>query len=101
MQNIIRKYFDLWRFIQKYIGEKPLRIIRFNKVNWLIKIYNGIIYLELFDSCNEFCYRNKSVICNAISERIKYLISEKSGITDSTNHNFGGIRIDSYNSFPT
>ena len=29
---------------------------------------------------------------------IKYLISEK-GVTDSINHNFGRIRIDSYNSF--
>ena len=28
------------------------------------------------------------------------LISEKSGITDSINHNFGKIRIDSYNSLP-
>ena len=36
------------------------------------------------------------MICN----RIKYLISEKSGITDSINHNFGKIRIDSCNSLP-
>ena len=35
-------------------------------------------------------------ICN----RIKYLISEKSGITDSSNYNFAKIRIDSYNSLP-
>ena len=31
----------------------------------------------------------------------KYLISEKSGIADSINHNFGKIRIDSYNSLTT
>ena len=32
-------------------------------------------------------------------DKIKYLPSEKSGITNSINHNFGEIRIDSYNSF--
>ena len=29
-----------------------------------------------------------------------YLISEKNGVTYSINHNFGRIRIDSYNSLP-
>ena len=33
-----------------------------------------------------------------ICDKIKYLIGEKSGITDSINHNFGKIRIDLYNS---
>ena len=33
-------------------------------------------------------------ICN----NIKYLISKKSGITNSINHSFGRIRVDSYNS---
>ena len=33
-------------------------------------------------------------------DKIKYLISEKSGIIDSINHNFGKIRIASYNSLP-
>ena len=32
-----------------------------------------------------------------ICDRIKYLISEKNGITGSINHNFGKIRIDLYN----
>ena len=36
-----------------------------------------------------------------ICDRIGYLKSEKSGITDSINHNFARIRIDSYNSLPT
>ena len=31
---------------------------------------------------------------------IKYLISEKSGITKNINHNFGKILNDSYNSLP-
>ena len=34
-------------------------------------------------------------------DRIKYFISKESGITDSINHNFARIRIDSYNSLPT
>ena len=34
-------------------------------------------------------------------DRIKYLISEKSGIPESINHNFGKTRIDSNNSLPT
>ena len=37
---------------------------------------------------------------NKICDKIKYLISKKSGITNSINHNFGKIRIDSYNSLP-
>ena len=38
--------------------------------------------------------------CLIKCDKIKYLISKKSGITDSINHNFGKIRIDSYNSLP-
>ena len=81
------------------MGEKPLRI-RFNKVNGLIKICYWIRYLELFDSYNEFYYRNISRIYNAIFDWIKCLICEKNGITDSINHKFGRIWIDSYNSLP-
>ena len=35
-----------------------------------------------------------------ICDKIKYLISEKSGIVASINHNLGKIKIDSYNSLP-
>ena len=35
-----------------------------------------------------------------VCDKIKYLISEKSGITDSINPYFGKIRIDSCNSLP-
>ena len=35
-----------------------------------------------------------------LRDSIKYLISEKGGITDITNHNSARIRIDSYNSLP-
>ena len=33
-------------------------------------------------------------------DKIKYLISKKSGITNNIDYNFGTIRIDSYNSLP-
>ena len=71
------------------MGAKPLPI-RFNKIDGFIKIYDGIRYLVLFDHgwCDEIC------------DRIKYLRSEKSGITDSINHNFRRIRIDSYDYLP-
>ena len=74
--------------------------IKFNKVDGIIKIYDGIRYLELSKSYNEVYCRIDSRIYNAIFNRINYLISEKSGITDSINHNFARIRIDSYNSSP-
>ena len=35
-----------------------------------------------------------------IFDKIKYFISEKSSIADDINHNFGEIRIDSYNYLP-
>ena len=60
--------------------------IRYDKINRFIKIHSGIRYLVLIDDlCDKICYR------------IKYLISEKSGVTKSINHNFARIKIDSYN----
>ena len=70
------------------MGAKPLRI-RYNKIDGFIKIHNKIRYLVLFDEK-----------CDKIWDRIKYLISKKSGIADSINHNFAIIRIDSYDSLP-
>ena len=70
-------------------GAKPLRIM-FDEIDGLIKIHNRIRYLVLFDYG----------WCDKICDRIKYLISEKCGITDSINHNFARIRIDLYNSLP-
>ena len=62
--------------------------IWFDKIDGFIKIYDGIKYLILLGhSWYDETY-----------DSIKYLISEKSGITDNINHNFSGIRIDSYNS---
>ena len=69
------------------MGAKPLRI-RFERIDGFIKIYDGIRCLVLY-SPERY---------GAIYNRIRYLISEKSDITYSFNHNFARIRIDSYNS---
>ena len=67
---------------------KPLRI-RFDKIDGFIMVLDGKIkYLVLFGYG----------LFNKICDKIKYLMSEKCGITYSINHNFGKIRIDSYNS---
>ena len=71
-------------------GPKPLRI-RFDKINGFIISPDGKIKdLVLFD------YGLLDKICG----KIEYLITKKSGITNSINHNFGRIRINSYNSLP-
>ena len=70
-------------------GAKPLRI-KFDEIDRIIKIYDGIRYLVLFDH-GWF---------DKICDNIKYLISKKSGITDSIYHNIARIRIDFYNSLP-
>ena len=70
-------------------GAKPLRN-RFDKIDGFIKIHDEIRYLLLFD----YSYHDK------VCDKIKYLISEKGGITDSINLNFGKIKIDSYDSLP-
>ena len=72
-----------------FMGSKPLRIW-FDKIDGFIKIYDGIRYFVTLD------HSWFDEICNSI----KYLISEKSGITYSINYNFARIRIDSYNSLP-
>ena len=71
-------------------GPKPLPI-SFDKIDGFIRV-RGVEFrhLVLFDYG----------LCDKICHKIKYLISAKSGITDSINHIFGKIRIDSYNSLP-
>ena len=59
------------------MGAKPL-VVRFDEIDGIIKIYDGIRYLVLFGH----------VWNDEICDRIRHLISEKSGITDSINHNF-------------
>ena len=60
-----------------FIGAKPLRI-RFDEIEKSVKIYDGSRYLVLFGNawCDEIC------------DRIGYIISEKTGITDSINWYF-------------
>ena len=65
--------------------------IRFDKVDAVIQMFDGIRYLEL----------PNSRIYDAIHDRINYLISKKSDGKYSINHNYAKIRIDSYNSLPT
>ena len=60
----------------------------YDEIDGFIKIQDRIRYLILFG------YGWFEEIC----DKIKYLISERSGITNSINHNFARIRIDSYNS---
>ena len=71
-------------------GGKPLRF-RFDKIDRFIRNHGDEIrHLVLFD-CGLF---------DKICDRINYLISEKSCITDSINNDFGKIRTDSYNYLP-
>ena len=63
----------------------------FDKIEGFIRVRGGEFRsLVLFDFG----------LFDKICDKIKYLISAKGGITDSINHNFGKIRIDSYNSLP-
>ena len=71
-------------------GRKPLRI-RFDKIDG---------FIIALDSKNKLLILFDYGLFNKICDKIKYLISKKSGITNSINHNFGKIRIDSYNSLP-
>ena len=69
------------------IGGKPL-YIRFDKVDGLIRVYNGKRYLALIR------HEKYDVIYN----RIRYLLSQKNGITYVVSHSYARIKVDSYNS---
>ena len=68
-----------------FIGAKT---IGFDKVDGVIKVYDGNRYLELFGPR----------IYNAIYDRINYLINRKSEAKYIINQNFARIRIDSNDS---
>ena len=68
---------------------KQLRI-RFDKTDGFIRVYYGNSYLVLFGS------EKNNFICN----KIRYLISVKSGATYVISHNCVKIKVDSYNSLP-
>ena len=71
------------------MGAKPL-LIRFDKVNEFITVYDGTRYLVLFgDEKYYFIYN-----------RIRYLIGVKSGITYVISHIYAKIKADSYASLP-
>ena len=66
-------------------------LIRFNQIDEFTTVRGGEFRnLVLFD------YEFFDKICN----KVKCLISERNGITDSINHNFRKITTDSYNSLP-
>ena len=70
-----------------FFGSKPLHI-RFDKVDGFIRVYDGASYLVLFVPEKY----------DVIYKRIRYLISQKSGITYAFSHNYAKIKVDSYNS---
>ena len=71
-------------------GRKPL-CTRFDKIDgFIIALNDKIKHLVLFDYG----------LLDKMFDKIKYLISKKSGITNGINYNSGKIKIDSYNSLP-
>ena len=71
------------------IDVKPLRI-RFDKIDGFIRIYDGNRYLVLF-GLQKY---------DAIYNRIRYLINQKSGIAYAFSHYYAKIKVDSYDSLP-
>ena len=64
--------------------------IRFDKIEGIIRIYDGTRYLTLF------CTKEY----DAIYDRTRYLISLKSNITYIFSHYFAKFKVDSYGSLP-
>ena len=71
------------------IGSKPL-CIRFNKMDEFVRIYDGTRYLALFGPEKY----------DAIYNKIRYLVSLKSGITYIFSHYYVKNKVDSYDSLP-
>ena len=71
------------------ISSKSLRI-RFDKLDRIIRIYDGARYLTLFGTEKY----------DAIYDRIRYLISLKSSITYIFSHCFAKIKVIFYDSLP-
>ena len=64
--------------------------IRLDKIDGFIRVYDETRYLVLFGPAKY----------DAINNRNKYLISQKSGIVNVISHNYARIKIDLYSSFP-
>ena len=71
------------------ISAKP-ECIRFDKVDHFIRVYERTIHVVLFGPGKH----------DAIYNRIRYLTSQKRGITYVHSHNCARIKVDSYDSFP-
>ena len=71
------------------IDSKPLRV-RFDKIDGFIRVYDGTRYLVLI--------RIKKY--DSIYNRIRYLISAKSGTSYMIFYNYAKIKVDSYDSLP-
>ena len=79
----------VYNISSKNVIPKPLRI-RFDKIDGFIRVYDGTRYLVLFGG-----EKNDSIY-----NRIRYLISVKSGITYIISHNYAKIKLDLYNLLP-
>ena len=79
----------VYNILYKNLIAKPL-CIRFDKIDGFIKVYDGTRYLVLFGSEKH----------DSVYNRIRYLISTKSGITYVVYYNYAKIKLDSYNSLP-
>ena len=64
--------------------------IRLDKVHGFVRVYDGTIYLVLLAVEKH----------DAIDNRIRYLISQKGGITYVFSHYYAKIKVDSYDSLP-
>ena len=75
-------------FCKTLIGTKPLRI-KFDKVNGIIRVYDWKRYSLLFGPEKY----------DAIYDKIRYLIVQKSCIAYVISHNFAIIKVDSFDCF--
>ena len=71
------------------IGSTTLQI-RFDKTDGIKRIYDRTRYLTLSGTKKY----------DAVNDKIRYLLSIKSGITYTISHYFANIKVDSYDSLP-
>ena len=89
----MKNHTNIFSFMTLYktlIGPIPLRI-RFNKEDGFIRICDGTRYLKFFGSEKY----------DAISNRIRYLVSLKNSLIYVFSHNYAKIKVDSYDLLPT
>ena len=64
--------------------------IRFDKINGIIRVYDGTRYLTVFGTKK----------CDAMHDRIRYLVSLKSSMTYIFSRYFAKIKVGSYDFLP-